>query len=144
MGTNTLKLPTREPRTMKASVPYYDWETVIQDNGQRAQFRYKSDEHEKGWVLNGYLDEFGFSIVGADEPQDSWYLKNAFEHKSWPRAVEVAQYFGDKLTKGYFDHRGEVLFKYSFGDILSMREGYFVIHVNAPEKIIRIIQTAMS
>lgn len=62
-----LKTPTRpirtEPSLESPSYPYYDHESVVQEDGRVAAFLASSHARDKGWSFQGWKDAQGFWLL---------------------------------------------------------------------------------
>ncbi len=91
----TLKLPSRPIRTEPSleghGYPYYDHQTVLQEDGRIASFSGSSDARDKGWVFQGWKDAQHFWILEGDDQigshaqtlLDSTEAKNQARHEAW-------------------------------------------------------------
>lgn len=133
-----MKLPTRPIRENESSLglPYYDHETVKQDDGTLAKFSIRSDELDKGWVFDYFQDEFGFQIVQPNEA-DKFDIVLKSEIPVGKRAIflknEMAAVQGD-----------EQLHCYEYGGVMSKRGGFYITPRDNPNKVLRVKGVWMS
>lgn len=91
-----LKLPDRPIRfdawlEANSDYPYYDHQTVVQEDGRIAAFSGNSRARDKGWVLQGWKDSQHFWLLEGDEQTgvmaqlllDSTEAKNEARREAW-------------------------------------------------------------
>jgi len=143
-----MKKPTWTPKPQNYS--FCEVESVFQDDGKIASFRYDSTLPDKGWVLEGYKDKYDF-----------WIWSEEDNNKMWDDKITIAQHLInskldiDKLTesididiifklKRFELDKEERMYAYKYGGFLSSRGGYFIVNKNNPNKILRSIMTIIS
>lgn len=96
-----MKFPSRplryDPSLERPDYPYYDRESVVQDDGRIASFSGHSHAREKGWQFAGWRDAQRFWLLEGDEQTgemarrllDSTEEKNRARHEAWLEQEEA-------------------------------------------------------
>jgi len=143
-----MKYPTRKIRDVDlftARFNYYDRETIVQDDGKTAVFTISRDTQNEGWKFDHYIDERGFTVWLKEDHEKKWDVKLTLEQflllSEKPYTDnEVNLELGPDF-KLYSD---EVLHKYEYGGILSMRGGWYITHKDHPTLILFSKNTRLS
>ena len=140
-----MKYPDRQPKGPQSyhqGLTYYDHEKVIQDDGCIASFSFRSDESDKGWVFNCWLDKHGFRIWDDKLRSQMWDETITYQDL----LIESEKPMGERwdyVSKDVITD-GETLHAYEYGGVLSMRGGFYITTSDNPKKILRSKQTRMS
>lgn len=123
-----MKYPTRPIKENEFSFGhnYYDEENIIQEDGRIAHFSISKNTEKDGWKFEYYIDKYGF-MIWSDEFRES---KNGKDYRD--RLLKSIIDYTDhqvflELGRDFRLNKDEILFRYSYGGVLSLRMGWFVI-----------------
>ena len=140
--------PTRKIREVgefTAKFNYYDNEKVVQEDGKIAVFTISRDTQNDGWKFDHYIDHRGFMVWTKEDHDLRWDDKLTYEQllliSEKPYNANDVKY---ELTPNFALEENEVLHKYEYGGIMSMRGGWYITHKDHPPLILFSIQTRIS
>ena len=143
-----MKKPTWIPEPKNYS--FCEIESIVQDDGKIASFRYDSKLPDKGWTFEGYKDKYGFWIWEKEDNERMWddkitmaqhLINYKLDKDKLMKSVDVGVIFP---FKGFELGEDEEIYAYKYGGCLSLRGGYFIINKNEPNRILRSIMTLIS